>query len=127
MPSAAAYNLELGRVAEFAHVCLRRILSLYSSLPKSSRPKSVVLVGHSMVCVIDSSIQTHTRALRKEKYASKIKSSQETQQTQDNYASRKQNCASHATDASGPCARKRNDKIDSIFHASVCVACDACI
>ena len=39
------------------------------------------------------------KALRKEKYASKIKSVQETQQTQENYASKKQKytSASHAT------------------------------
>jgi len=52
--------------------------------------------------------------LRKEKYASKI-SAQETQQLQENHASKKQN---YATDASGPCARKHNDRIDFIFHAT---------
>jgi len=60
--------------------------------------------------------------LRKKKYASKIKSSaQETQQTQENYASKKKQkyaSASHATDASGPCERKRNDRTDSIIHAT---------
>ena len=57
------------------------------------------------------------KALRKEKYASKIKSAQETQQMQENYASKKQKyaSASHATDESGHCARKCNDRIDSIF------------
>jgi len=49
VPCAAVCTLESGLVVEFARLCLRRILSLYSSLPKSSRPKSVVLVGHSMV------------------------------------------------------------------------------
>jgi len=36
------------------------------------------------------------------------------------YASKKQKYASssHATDASGPCARKHNDRIYSIFHAT---------
>ena len=61
------------------------------------------------------------RFLFKRTHASKIKSAQETQQTQENYASKKQKYAStsHATDASGPCARKRNDRIDSIFHATL--------
>jgi len=57
----------------------------------------------------------------KEKYASKIKSAQETQETQENYASKKKQkyaSATHAVDASGPCTRKRNDRIDSIFHAT---------
>jgi len=36
----------------------------------------------------------HSNALRKEKYASKIKSAQETQQTQENQASKKQKYAS---------------------------------
>jgi len=60
------------------------------------------------------------KALRKEKYASKIKNAQETQQIQENYASKKQKyaSASHTIDASCPYARKRNDRIDSIFHAS---------
>jgi len=50
-------------------------------------------------------------------YESKIKSAQVTQQTQQNYASKKQKYAS-ASHASGPCARKRNDRIDSIFHTT---------
>jgi len=52
------------------------------------------------------------KALRKEKYASKIKSAQE---TQENYASKKQKytSASHETDASGLCAR--NAMIESIL------------
>jgi len=43
---------------------------------------------------------------------------------QENYASKKQkySSASHATDASGPCARKCNDRIDSIFHATQALA-----
>jgi len=55
--------------------------------------------------------------LRKKKYASKIKSAQETQQTQENYAIKKQKyaSASRATDAIGHCVRKRNDRTDSIF------------
>jgi len=67
-----------------------------------------------------SNARNARKALRKEKYASKIKSAQETQQTQENYASQKQKyaSASHATDASGHCARKRNDRIDTIFHAT---------
>ena len=42
------------------------------------------------------------KVLRKKKYASKIKSAQETQETQENYASKKQKyaSASHPTDAS---------------------------
>jgi len=58
-------------------------------------------------------------ALRKKKYASKIKSTQETQKNQENYARKKQKYvgASHATDANGPCVRKRNDRTDSIFQA----------
>jgi len=42
------------------------------------------------------------------------------QQTQENYASKKQKYASssHATDASSSCARKRNYGIDSVFHAT---------
>jgi len=58
------------------------------------------------------------KALRKVKYASKIKNALE---TQENYASKKKQkyaSASRATDASGPCARKRSDRIDSIFHAT---------
>jgi len=50
MLHAVSRSIVSGRVVEFARVCVRRILSLYSSLPKSSRPTSVVLVGHSMVC-----------------------------------------------------------------------------
>ena len=75
------------------------------------------------------SVQTHAtnaRALRKEKYASKIKSVQEMQQMQENYASKKkQKCASasQSTDTSGHCARKCNDRIDSIFHATQALAC----
>jgi len=67
-----------------------------------------------------SNARNTRKALHKEKYASKIKSAQEMQQMQDNYASKKQVYASssHATDASSPCARKRNDRIDSIFHAA---------
>jgi len=61
-------------------------------------------------------------ALRKEKYASKIKSAQETQQTQENYANKNKSTQAHATDASGPCVRKRNDRIDSIFHATQALA-----
>jgi len=39
---------------------------------------------------------------------------------QENYASKKQKyaSASHATDASGHCVRKRNNRIDSIFHTT---------
>jgi len=46
-----------------------------------------------------SNARNARKALRKEKYASKIKSAQETQQTQENYASEKQKyaSASHAT------------------------------
>jgi len=42
------------------------------------------------------------------------------QQMQENYASKKQKhaSASNATDVNGPCARKRNDRIDSICHAT---------
>jgi len=73
-----------------------------------------------------SNIQTHAthaswrnarEALRKEKYASKIKSAQETQQTQENYASEKQKyaSASHAT-----VLAQENATIESIlfFHAT---------
>jgi len=70
--------------------------------------------------IVHSNARNARKALRKEKYAWKIKSAQETQQTQINYASKKQKyaSASHTTDAIGPCARKRNDRIDSIFHAT---------
>jgi len=59
------------------------------------------------------------KALRK-KYASKIKSTQETQQMQENYASKKQKyaSASHATDTNGSCIRKCNNRADYIFHAT---------
>ena len=69
------------------------------------------------------------KALRKKKYASKIKSAQETQQTQKNTQAKKQKyaSASHATDASGPCARKHNDRIDSIFHATHATQALACV
>jgi len=67
--------------------------------------------------VFHSNARNARKALRKEKYASKIKSGQ---QTQENYVSKKQKyaSASHATDASGPCTRKHNTRIDSIFYAT---------
>jgi len=42
------------------------------------------------------------------------------QETQENYAIKKQKyaSASRATDAIGHCVRKRNDRTDSIFHAT---------
>jgi len=59
-------------------------------------------------------------------YARKIKSAQETQQTQENYASKNKSTQAQVTQlickASGPCARKRNDRIDSIFHATHALA-----
>ena len=54
-----------------------------------------------------SNARNARKASRREKYASKIKSAQV---TQENYAS-----------------KKRNDKIDSIFHATQAIACDACV
>jgi len=68
-------------------------------------------------CGFHSNACNARKAWRKKKYASKIKSKQE---THENYASKKQKyaSASHATDASGPCVIKRNYRIDSIFHAT---------
>jgi len=42
-----AINKVYGIISEFTHECIKKILSLYKGA--ASPPKSVVLVGHSMV------------------------------------------------------------------------------
>jgi len=68
------------------------------------------------------SIQTHARpCVRKNTQVNK-KCARNERNTRKITQAIKQKCASHANDASGPCARKRNDRIDSIFHATQVLA-----
>ena len=97
----------------YSYLCSTKCIDLFAI--------GVVSISFCRLMRVKPGFHSNARnALRKEKYASKIKSAQETQQTQENYASKKQKyaSASHATDASGPCARKCNDRIDSIFHSN---------
>jgi len=100
-----------------------------------SQVRSVRISHYSSLFVIlkpgfHSNARNTRKVLRNEKYASKIKSVQETQQTQENYTSKKKQkyaSASHATDASGPWARKHNDSIDFIFARNASRAYVACV
>jgi len=60
-----------------------------------------------------SNVRNACKVLRKKKYARNAINARKLRKQKHKYGS-----ASHATDASGPCTRKRNDRIDSIFHAT---------